>query len=230
LLDNLNSTLSLQIRDRVELQIAAGESTAVFTVRIQDFWDDGVVIDRPIIDQRLMPAPEGKEVTIVFQRQDATYQFKSRIVRESTLDRIPILVIAPPENYERLQRREYFRLDIELPMRFRKLRSAGGEPVADYARGKIVNLSAGGLKFVVDLQQDPEIDLHTVLQVSFSLTKTWSVAGLEVVVLKVEPDPRMAFKYTFICRFLNIPNSIQEAIIVHNIRYQQRYRVEPRGR
>lgn len=226
----MNDPNPIQIRDKVELHVPAGETIAVFTVRVQEFWDDGIVIDRPIIDQRLMSAPPGKDVDILFQRQDATYRFATKIVRESLLDRLPVLVVELPRDIERIQRREYFRLDIDLPVRFRKLLAAGGEGLTPFMRGTAVNLSAGGVKFSVQMPPDLELNQGDVLQLSFSLTNTYGVTGIEAVVLKAETDPRLANRQTFTCRFLNIPANIQEAIIVHNIRYQRRYRVEPRGR
>ena len=225
-----SNPLQIEIRDRIELHVPAGETVAVFTVRVQEIWEDGIVIDRPIIEQRLMPAPLGKSVDIYFQRLDATYRFASKIIRESLLERLPVLVIQQPTEIERIQKREYFRLDIDLPIRFRLLRGAGGESLTPYIRGKIVNLSAGGLKFWTELPEGLTVIPNDVFRLAFSFTNTYSVAGVEALVLKADPDRRLAFKHTFICRFLNIPPSLQEAIIVQNIRYQQRYRIETRGR
>lgn len=222
--------LQIEIRDRVELHVPAGESVAVFTVRVQEIWEDGIVIDRPIIEQRLMPAPPGKTVDIYFQRQDATYRFGSRIIREALLERLPVLVIQQPREIERIQRREHFRLDIDLPIRFRLLRSSGGEIITPYFKGKVINFSAGGVKFTAEVPDNVTIISNDILQLSFSITNTFSVAGIEALVLKADPDPRLTFRHSFICRFLNIPRDIQEAIIVHNIRYQQRYRIETRGK
>jgi len=222
--------LQIEIRDRVELHVPAGESVAIFTVRVQEITNDGVIIDRPIIEQRLMPAPPGKSVDIYFQRQDATYRFASKILSESVLDRLPVLLIQKPKEIERIQRREHFRLDIDLPIRLRLLRSAGGEIISPYIKGKIINLSAGGVKFSAEMPDEITVISNDVFQLAFTISNTFSVAGIEAVVLKIIPDTRLAYKQTFICRFLNIPSSIQEAIIVQNIRYQQRYRVETRGR
>ncbi len=222
--------LQIEIRERVELHIPAGDSIAIFTVRVQEIWEDGIVIDRPIIEQRLMPAPPGKLIHIHFQRQDATYRFATKIVREALLERLNVLVISQPKEIERIQRREHFRLDIDLPIRMRVLRGTNGDILTPYIKGKVLNLSAGGVKFFAELPEDVTIISNDILQLSFSISSTFSVSGVEALVLKAEPDPRSAFKHTFICRFLNIPPYIQEAIIVQNIRHQQRYRVETRGR
>ena len=222
--------LQLEVRDKVELHVPAGESVAIFTVRVQEILDNGIVIDRPIIEQRLMPAPPGKSVDIYFQRQDATYRFASKIISETVLDRLPVLLIQKPREIERIQRREHFRLDIDLPLRFRLLRGAGGEVLSPYLIGKVVNLSAGGVKFSAEMPDDLTVIANDVLQLAFTMTKSFSVAGIEALILKATSDQRLANRQTFICRFLNIPADIQEAIIVQNIRYQQRYRVEARGR
>ncbi len=225
-----SNPLQIEIRDRVELHVPAGESVAIFTVRVQEISEDGITIDRPIIEQRLMPAPPGKSVDIYFQRQDATYRFASKILNETLLDKLPVLLLQKPREIERIQRREHFRLDIDLPIRLRLLRGAGGEIISPYFIGKIINLSAGGVKFSAELPDDIAVITNDIFQLSFTISKTFSVAGVEALVLKVIPDTRIAQKQSFICRFLNIPSAVQEAIIVQNIRYQQSYRVESRGR
>jgi len=226
----MTAPAEIQIRDRIELRVPAGESIAVFAVRVQDFASDGIIIDRPIIEQRLMPVVPGREIEIIFQRQDATYRFQTRIVREDHLEKLPVLVIEPPKQVDRIQRREYFRLDIDLPVRYRKLAAPGGEALCEYMRGMILDLSAGGVKFWADIPSELLLDIGDVLMFGFNLSSTLSVAGLEGRILKKIDDLRLGDRFTFACRFLNIPSYIQEAIVVHNIRYQQRYRVENRGR
>lgn len=227
----MSAPIQIQIRDRVELKVKSGDATiGVFTVRVQDIRPEGVIIDRPVIDQRLLPAEKGKAIEIVFQRQDATYRFYSSIIREMMLDRLPVLLIEAPREIERIQRREFFRLDLDLPLRYCKLSRYGGEAVGPIKTGKVINLSAGGVKFHTELLSEAELQLGDVLMFSFNLTNSYSVAGLEGRILIKQSDSRFGDRYTFACRFLNIPAYIQEAIVIHNIRHQQRYRVEPRGR
>lgn len=226
----MNNNVELQIRDRAELRVQAGESTAVVAVRVQDITPEGIIIDRPVIDQRLMPASRGKEIEIQFQRQDATYRFITHIIRDGMMDKLPILVLVAPKGYDRIQRREYFRLDIDIPLRFREILFDKTELLGPPRKGMIINLSAGGLKFWTDLSGEPELQVGDNLLLAFTLTNTFSVSGVEGRVLAIAEDSRMAGRFVIATRFGNITPSIQEAIIVHNIRYQQRYRIEVRGR
>ncbi|MBM3330165.1 MAG: hypothetical protein FJY67_11975 [Calditrichaeota bacterium] len=220
----------LQIRDRVELRVSHGDSVSVFDVRVQDIQPDGIYIDRPIIDKRLMPARIGSLIEIQFQRQDATYRFNTRILREEAIGLLPILVVERPRELERIQRREHFRLDIEMPVRLHRLQRDKVERLSPAITGTAVDLSAGGLKLAASEDVLKGLEEGERVLLSFSLEKLLSIFRVEAVVLKILPDSRRDDYLVLMCRFTDIPKELQEEIIVHNIRYQQRYRVEKGGR
>ncbi|MBM3326566.1 MAG: hypothetical protein FJY65_06260 [Calditrichaeota bacterium] len=216
----------IQIRDKVEMRLPVGISVSVFDVRVQDIQPDGIYIDRPVIDKRLMPVKIGSEIELQYQRVDATYRFKTSIIREEQHGPLPILVVKHPTQLERIQRREHFRLDIEIPVRYNRIINAKSMEYSPSRSGIALDLSAGGIKFTTAAEGASEIKTGSRLQISFTLERQFSVFRIEAVVLKINPDPRREDYLELICRFINIPRNIQEAIIVHNIRYQQRYRVE----
>lgn len=218
----------IRIRDRLELQVATPTDKRIFSVRVQDVTRDGIFIDRPIIDRRLLPLKLGDEVVVVIQRDDATYRFKTRVLEELYLGRLPSLKIEHPKEMERLQHREYFRLDVEMPLLYRLKTLITQQGPLKFERGTVIDLSAGGMRFKSSIKKVAVFRQGDVLQLTFQLTGKRSIIDTDAIVLKISIDEDDKKDGTVICRFLNISTGIQEAIIVHNIRFQKRFKIEPR--
>lgn len=217
----------LTVRDRIEIHLSDKESESIFSVRVQEIDESGIVIDRPVIDRRLMPSKLGDEITLVFHKNDAAYRFQAKVLEEDYLERLPVLKIEQPKKLERMQRRTYFRLDLDRPLLLRK---QVGETKVDenepYVRATIADLSAGGVKFRVLTSASEELDDGNRIQLVFKLNENESVMKLNAQILKITPNENNPIYCIAVCRFLDITTKIQESIIVHNIRYQRRYQFE----
>jgi len=217
----------LNVRDRTELHLTDKDSESIFPVRVQEIDETGIVIDRPVIDRRLMPSKLGDEVTLVFHKNDAAYRFQAKVLEEDYLERLPVLKVEQPKKLERMQRRSYFRLDLDRPLLFRK---QTGESKFDenepYIRATIADLSAGGVKFRVLSSASSELDDGNNIQLVFKLNENESIMKLRAQILKISENENSPLYNIAVCRFLEITTKIQEAIIVHNIRFQRRYQLE----
>lgn len=212
----------LNVRDRIELHITDKESESIFSVRVQEIDESRIVIDR-----RLMPSKLGDEVTLIFHKNDAAYRFQAKVLEETYLERLPVLKVEQPKKLERMQRRSYFRLDLDRPLLLRK---QIGERKLDedepYLRATIADLSAGGVKFRVLTTASSELEDGNHIQLVFKLNENESIMKLRAQILKIAENENSPLYKVAFCRFLDITTKIQEAIIVHNIRFQRRYQFE----
>jgi len=60
----------------------------------------------------------------------------------------------------------------------------------------------------------------------FKLNENESIMKLRAQILKIAENENSPLYKVAFCRFLDITTKIQEAIIVHNIRFQRRYQFE----
>lgn len=222
----MNNDLSLKIWERIEIKVPVGDLQATYATRIQSIDREGIHIDRPGIEQRLFPLKVGSDIWVEFTREDAAYRFRSQVLRFYQEGNLPFMVIAPPVELERIQRRQHFRLAVEMPIRFHIPLNPPGALYSLARQGMVRDISAGGVCFSALEADLMEATPGCLIQVSFTLEKQLSVFRQEARVLRIaecSPNPE---RRIVTCSFENIPFSVQEAIIVHNIRYQQRFRIE----
>ena len=220
----------IRVRDLVELRLADEDEVTIISVRVEDITDDGIYIDRPVIDQRITGIHVGQEVEIEFRRKVARYRFKTSIIGEARLGSMPVLLLKYPEEIERIRpklRRKYLRLNI--PSRIVFHREGEIAKYGGFKRGIIIDVSGGGVKFTIPRRDVTGIIPGTTLFLTFNLSGEVSIIEQRSKVLKVEPSPKDPYRLEVVCRYDNISPRLMEAIIVHNVRNQRRYRIERRG-
>jgi len=218
----------LKIRDKAELHIATEDSVRIFLVGVQDITEEGIYIDRPIIDRSLLPSTTQGDIMLVYTRNDATYRFRTKVINEQYLGRLPVLIVEHPKELERVQRRNYFRLNITLPIEYQQRKLLELNKNAPFKTGTILDISAGGVKFSVPIAQINMLKKGDILQLKFNLPTIDKMIETEAVTLKKSIDMENESKGIIVCRYIDISPKSMEAITVHNIRYQQRYLIEAR--
>ena len=215
----------LQPGERVELRLPQRDEPAVVRVRVQDITPEGIYLDRPMISRRRLDAPVGETVEIEYKRPDAIYSFTSRILDLPPEREIPALLIEHPKDLKRVQRREHFRIDVLLGMTFKLYNPE--ETVEEKPRsGWVLNLSAGGVRFGARAEDTLDIWMGTALFIDIKLSAEDELRGIVGQVLKIGADPQERTRSVIVCRFLDISPKACEAIIVHNIQYQRRWRTD----
>jgi len=217
----------LRIRDRVELRIPSGDEVSIFSVRIEDITEDGIYIDRPFIDKQIPAIKPGQEIEVEIRRKSAKYRFISTVIGEARLGIIPVVLIAYPDDIKRVipkLRRKFLRLNIPSRVVFH----LEGETMKrkGYRKGVIIDVSGGGVKFTAQRRDTLGITPGMRLFLTFNLSGELSVIEQAVKVLKIESCPGSQARMEIVCRYSNISPKLMEAIIVHNVRNQRRYRIE----
>ncbi len=136
-----------------------------------------------VIDKKGIPAVKGKKVTISFVRKgDGIYKFEGTVEDTYTENGKTILKIPHTFELTRYQRREYTRVEVEIPVKV-------GIPAGDkteWLKGEIVDISAGGAKVCIPLSEyQQEIQPMTKLNLNFSLAG--KEFNLKATVINVYP-------------------------------------------
>lgn len=154
----------LKINQSIDIEVKKGLYKGTFPSKIDEVNEENVKILAPYRNGEIVPLREGTEVNIFFTGNDAAYKFNSEII-ERIKEQVKLLVITPPEDIVRIQRRDYFRLDVKKDAKYRKLDDYElGDKIdcnKDFIESQTIDLSGGGVRLVneSDLEEGDFIEL-----------------------------------------------------------------------
>jgi len=107
----LQKAQPLRVWEKIEILVGEGADIGKYVSRIEDFINNGILITQPeFVDGRTL-LREGVSVTVRVTRDDAAYQFNSTIKQFSAHNQ-KYLILTPPKNIQRVQRRLFVRVDM----------------------------------------------------------------------------------------------------------------------
>lgn len=185
----------IQVNQRVELKATVRGERKIYSSRIEAIEEKGIALAAPI--RRGLPEPVhvGDLVEIIIFTDDNLYGFTSSIV-ELRNEKVPLIVVRPPEKLEKVNRRSYFRLDVLLNMNYAVLPPE--EELNDSfstlnKRGLVKNLSGNGL--LAWVEDEPGLEEGSLLAIELFLPEGSEYLKARVVrkeSLKDDPRERVA--------------------------------------
>ena len=143
---------NLRVNQKVDLEVKKGLYKGTFPSKIDEVTEENVKVLTPYRNGEVVPLRVGTEINVFFTGESAAYKFNSKIL-DRINEQIKLLVIAPPEEIVRIQRRDYFRLDVKKDAKYRKLADDYelGDPIEvseEFIETQTVDLSGGGVRIV----------------------------------------------------------------------------------
>ena len=171
----------LKAWERVELIVGEPPTSGRYLARIQDFVNGGIVITEPEFLEGSTLLREDINVLVLITREDAIYQFSSRIKRMLSRETKEYL-LTPPRRFERVQRRMFVRVEAVRKMAFAIVTPFAEWKTPDdhltWEQSQTSDLSGGGLSFRISEQ----IPLGTPVLLRLEFFKEF---GLEEFVVSV---------------------------------------------
>ncbi|UCD62823.1 MAG: flagellar brake domain-containing protein [Candidatus Zixiibacteriota bacterium] len=134
----------LKLWEKIEIVVGDGDSKGLYLARIEDFVDDGIVVSTPEFRTGNTLLRENCEVAVLVIKEDAVYQFYSRLSRIEASER-PLYLLTLPDNIQRVQRRQYVRVDLFNQISYANLGSKNLENDFEWHDTVALNLSGGGM-------------------------------------------------------------------------------------
>jgi c-di-GMP-binding flagellar brake protein YcgR len=156
----------LAIRDRVLVEAEVTGRPASFRAMILRVCPTELWLGLASPDGRLETVRPDQVVRLTFARDGAALLGESRFLRPLGGSRSRVFAVVRPLLLDRLQRRDYVRYPIGMPIRFRRLDPATWEPLGKTAVTMTRNLSPGGMLFVSDAALNVGDDLDLTLPLS----------------------------------------------------------------
>jgi c-di-GMP-binding flagellar brake protein YcgR len=173
----------LKVWDKVTLYVGDEDAQGEYEARIEDFIAGGIIITRPVFVSGQTLLRNGISVEVCFTREDATYQFVSKIQRQDFQGRQQTL-LSPPRRIKRVQRRRFVRIDCSSRASYAQV-----TPMLDWENWKdrlkwtksfCVNISAGGAMIRTDSR--PEEGIPLLLRLA--LFEKWELPEIVAVVCR----------------------------------------------
>lgn len=132
-----------EVNDKIE--IALQEHHTYYMTMVQETDKDFITIGLPMLNARGLLLREEEEIKVKKVEESAIYVFLGRVISRLKNDNVPLYKIEVSSEYERIQRRNYVRISIVLPLKYRL-----EQEKRDFISTKTVDISGGGLMFVSD--------------------------------------------------------------------------------
>ncbi|MFW6278809.1 MAG: flagellar brake protein [Bacillota bacterium] len=140
--------LELEINQKVELEIKTGPYRGKYQSKIADIGNDTLKIMTPTHKGEILPIRKNLFLEVFYTDDDAAYRFFTRVLGR-VKEPIPLLIAEIPSEVDRIQRRNYFRLEITKDVEYCRI-DEEGEPLEEYKETKILDISGGGIKMNIE--------------------------------------------------------------------------------
>lgn len=200
---------------KLEIAINTGTNEKKETSLISEFeWaesENTAYIAAPILEGVLYPIRSGTVMKVYFIEKDAFYCFKARVKDRNVKDNIALLKIEVLNEIEKLQRRQFFRLDCSIALRYWTLeedsQNSGGMNAGN--KGILSDLSGGGACIIAG----EKLEKNKIIQCEFSLDDKDKISLFGEVVRSDRCDGNDTDRYKTGIEFKRIDNKYREAII-----------------
>ncbi len=163
-----NSTGKIKLWEKFEIIVGSGSDSGKYIARLEDQSSDGMIISTPEFVSGASLLHNGSECSVIVTKEDAVYQFDSTITLIDGPDGRQY-VLRPPKRLQRVQRRQFVRIDlikrVSLALLGRKGSIVRSLDALTWHDTRTVNVSGGGLLITCPTEIEPD-DLMLV-KVSF---------------------------------------------------------------
>ncbi|HUV31674.1 MAG TPA: flagellar brake protein [Acidobacteriota bacterium] len=152
----------LRVWEKIQIFVGDDGERGQYEARVEDFINGGIIISNPVFVQGHTLLRENVPVIVCFTREDAAYQFHSRI-RRRLLKGDARMLLAPARNIQRVQRRRFFRIRTSAVVSYARLVPMldwdNWEDCLTWEESQCVDISGGG----VLIRTNEKLDDKTLL-------------------------------------------------------------------
>lgn len=179
--------------------------------------EDLLLIAAPIYEGRLFPVRIGVDIRVSFIKNDGFYEFSAKVIGRENKGNLALLKIQTLSQIQKIQRREFFRFDINIPVNYRVIESINTKSKDEYIETITRDLSGGGL--CMRLKEPIKVDKYLECEL-FITTKVQFIG--RVVRLTEYDTMQGPYKYEIGVYFERIDDAMREKIISYIFQEQRR--------
>lgn len=178
---------------------------------------DILFIASPIYEGKLYPIHNGTLIAVSFTKNKDFFEFTAKVIGRENRDNLAMLKIQAISSIIKIQRREFFRFEVNLPVKFRVIESVNMKCDQEYIETVTRDLSGGGLC----MRLKEPIEIGKYLECELNLPDKIKFIGKVVRFTQYE---RMqgAYKYEIGVSFVRIDEVMREKVISYIFQEQRR--------
>jgi len=165
-------SLIIKVNQQIEISIYNEEGN-IYKSLVQGVGDRTFSIQTPTKMGRTLFLRRGDNVKVSYFDQEGRYFFDSVIVGRSREDNVPLYRLQIPDQMQRVQKRNFVRVDIITEIKYQKLvaEKNGGDIIEDgpVRRASTLDLSGGGIKFI----SKEKLQKHSLVSIEIKVSD-WS--------------------------------------------------------
>lgn len=204
-----------EVNELVQIQVVDDPNSRTFHSRVEDADEERLSISWPLDGGMPVPFHRHEPLFLSFTRQDAVYGFRA-VIDETVKGPIPMLRLHATEETQRIQRRDFVRVAVLLPVELSGVVSSAGGAAAEQGNVLLINtstinISGGGFAF----HHRNLIPVGTVFDVKLSLPSLPEPiqASARVVRVEVREDVNKKRIFRMGVQFLAMPERVRSRII-----------------
>lgn len=205
----------IEVNQKFELIVEEGPYKGNYLSQVADITDDVIKVTVPLVHGEIIPLRLNLDVLMYFTGVQAAYSYKTKIIGREEEGEVPLLHLAIPEEKYRIQRREFFRLEVREKVIYRILDDSL-EPVSEFKETHTIDISGGGVKMFINEPVQKGMFLELFLQIPG--LENVAIISRIVNIFDVEAGLPVGIK------FIEIDEYIQEEIISWLFDYQRKLR------
>ena len=213
--DKMRTEHKIEVNQKFELIVEEGPYKGNYLSQVADITDDVIKVTVPLVHGEIIPLRLNLDVLMYFTGVQAAYSYKTKIIGREEEGEVPLLHLAIPEEKYRIQRREFFRLEVREKVIYRILDDSL-EPVSEFKETHTIDISGGGVKMFINEPVQKGMFLELFLQIPG--LENVAIISRIVNIFDVEAGLPVGIK------FIEIDEYIQEEIISWLFDYQRKLR------
>lgn len=187
----------LRINSRLEINL--GEH--IYTSTVQDIKEESFFISMPMEKGYYIKFEDNQKLDIYnYFEGSSMYKFECKVMGRSKCGNTPLYELSAPKNILKIQRREFFRVEIMAPI---KIKTKDGKKTS----ALMLDLSGGGMR----IKTAEIIEKNEVIEIELRSIGGKEAINIEGEIVRCERD--QAVNNIYGISFYNIENKIREKII-----------------
>ena len=208
---------------------------------------DEAVIEMPVKSGRMVPLEPNELFQVCFYTSKGLYQCQAQVVSRHYEDSLPVAVIRLRSEFEKLQRRQYYRMECLLQMEFCSLTEEeydelldqkngswnapvnkeqteenGGNGRLRFYSGVVLDISGGGIRFNSSHEAQPGDII--ALRIAFTEEEVRKIQIMFAKVLTVVPVQNHSGLFEHRVEYVSISNKERESIIRYIFLEERKHR------
>lgn len=193
--------------DNIEIEITKKDSNLLVMKSnvINTMTNNTVIISTPIHKGRIYPIQIGKKINIIFYKKNTgKYYFVGEVIKRANRKNLSIIYIKKVGSIHKMQRRDYFRLNIILNVDIEIIEN---DDFNKKIRAITKDISGGGLRIICK----EKLNLYSLLKCTIPLENESIKINGEVVRCNLIPDS--ISRYDVGIKFIDVDETIRKKII-----------------